>query len=361
MLAIWRAAAEEFDKGRDFVLATIIDVRGSSPRHVGTRFLIRKDGQIVGTIGGGLFEAKVQMFAANALENRTSHRLMFAFRGDETQSAEMICDMICGGDTQVLLEYVDASDTVARAIFEKLLELTVARKTGLFFTHANIPVDDQGTIDRMLVDDQGLRLGGFEGDDAAVQSVPESRLLKSAQILDAPDAPSAVFLEWIHPSETVFIFGAGHVGECVAHLSAYAGFRAVVLDDREDYANIERIPEADQAIVLESFEQAFKGLPVDRDSYVVILTRGHQHDKTVLGQALETDAAYIGMIGSRRKNRLICEALLQEGHSRDALEKVYAPIGLPIGGETPQEIGISIVSQIIQVRNKKEELLQVRE
>ena len=108
MLAIWKAAVEEIRQGRDFVLVTILDVRGSSPRHTGTRFLVKRDGGIVGTIGGGLFEEKVRLFAANALEGRTSHRLMFAFRGMDAKDTEIMCDMVCGGDTQVVLEHVDA-------------------------------------------------------------------------------------------------------------------------------------------------------------------------------------------------------------------------------------------------------------
>ena len=106
MISVWRAALEEFQQGRDFVFASILDVRGSSPRHVGTRFLVRRNGSIVGTIGGGLFEAEVQQFAASALESGTSHRAVFSFTGKDSHSSEMIC----GGEAEVLVEFVSAGD-----------------------------------------------------------------------------------------------------------------------------------------------------------------------------------------------------------------------------------------------------------
>jgi xanthine dehydrogenase accessory factor len=352
MLAIWKAAVEEIRQGRDFVLVTILDVRGSSPRHTGTRFLVKRDGGIVGTIGGGLFEEKVRLFAANALEGRTSHRLMFAFRGMDAKDTEIMCDMVCGGDTQVVLEHVDAADTTNRAIYERLLEMTLNREAGLFFSQVAMPLDAQGEIRHLLVDDKGRQLGGFPGQEAAIGLVPERRRLKPAQLLNVPGPDHAVFLEWIHPTGTVFILGAGHVGTCVAQLAAFVGFKVVAVDDRFEFANRENVPEADEIVVVPSFGECFASLPVAEDSYIVIVTRGHMHDQIVLAQALGTDAAYIGMIGSRRKNRLIYDALLDEGASEEDFKRVHAPIGLPIGGDTPEEIALAIVAEMVQVKNR---------
>ncbi len=110
----------------------------------------------------------------------------------------------------------------------------------------------------------------------------------------------------------------------------------------------ERVPDAHQITVLDSFDDTLKDLGVDEDSYLVIVTRGHAHDKTVLEQALRTPARYIGMIGSRRKTKLIFESLLAQGFSQEDIQRVSAPIGLPIGGETPEEIGVSIIAQMVQ-------------
>jgi xanthine dehydrogenase accessory factor len=319
---------------------------------VGTRFLVKKDGTIVGTIGGGLFEAQVREFARDVLDKGVSHRASFSFQGIDAHSLEMIC----GGDAEVVLEYVDPADKTKEAVFRRLLAMVRGRKQGLFFTDVPIPAGGVGDVGHLLIEPEEERLGGFPNDEAAVEAVPPKRLLRSSQLLDPPGSDHPVFLEWLRPKGSVFIFGAGHVGECVAHMAAFVDFRVVVVDDRSDFASVERIPDADEIVVLESFDNALDALGVDEDGYLVIVTRGHAHDKSVLAQALRTDAGYIGMIGSRRKTGLIFKAILEEGFTREDLERVHAPIGLPIGGETPQEIAVSIIAEMIQIRNRKERL-----
>lgn len=354
MLAIWRAAVEQFEQGQSFVLATILTVKGSSPRHVGTRFLIQQDGTIVGTIGGGLFEAQVQKFAAAALEEGSSHRALFSFTGHGTESTEMIC----GGEAEVLVEFVDARDRATQEIFERLLAMAQDRSSGFFLTDVAIPMGGQrvGTVHHMLIDGHGQRFGGFPRADSALQMAPQPRLLKPAQLVEVQGSEYPVFLELLKVHGTAFIFGAGHVGVCVAHLAAYVKFNVVVLDDREEFTSSPRLPDAHRIVTVNSFHDAFSDLAVDEDSYLIIVTRGHAHDKTVLTQALHTNAGYIGMIGSRRKTKLILETLLREGFSREKLQRVHAPIGLSIGGETPEEIAVSILAEMIQIRSDKERL-----
>jgi xanthine dehydrogenase accessory factor len=354
MLAIWQAAVEQFEEGRSFALATILDVKGSSPRHVGTRFLIRQDGTIVGTIGGGLFEAQVQEFAAAALRAGTSRHALFSFTGEGAESKEMIC----GGEAEVLVEFVNAENKAREEIFKQLLTIAQNRGSGYLLTNVAIPLGGQevGGIDYLLMDGDGRYFGGFPHADSVVQALPQQRLLKPAQLLEPSGSEWPVFVELLKAHGTTYIFGAGHVGACVAHLAAYVQFNVVVLDDREEFASASKVPDAHQVIVVDSFHRAVSDLAIDEDSYLVIVTRGHAHDKTVLAQALRTNAGYIGMIGSRRKTKLIMEALLKEGFTREDLQRVHAPIGLPIGGETPQEIGISIIAEMIQIRHRKESL-----
>ncbi|MBI5568650.1 MAG: XdhC family protein [Desulfomonile tiedjei] len=358
MLHIWQAAVEQFDQNRNFVLATILSVKGSSPRHVGTRFLLRDDGGTVGTIGGGLFEARVQRFAETVLETRASYRSVFSFTGKDSTSTEMIC----GGEAEVLLEFVDSADKVREDIFRRVLGMVGSRGSGLLYSQVAIPLNGKSAegVRHLLIDTQGTRTGGFPGEDGAFAATPEQRLLRPIQILDLSGSEHPVLLEWLHPAGTVYLFGAGHVGVSVALLAAYVHFQVVVLDDRTGLASRERFPNADRVVVLDSFENALSGLGIDSDCYIVIVTRGHSHDRTVLAQALRTPAAYIGMIGSRRKNNLIFQALLMEGFTREDLQRVHAPIGLPIGGETPEEIGVSIVAEMIQARNAKARLGNVQ-
>ena len=137
-----------------------------------------------------------------------------------------------------------------------------------------------------------------------------------------------------------------------AHLAALVGFRVVVIDDRLEYANKERFPEAEKTLVIKNFTRAFDGLEIDADSYIVIVTRGHQYDRAVLEQSLRTSAGYIGMISSRRKREAIYEYLTAQGFTKERLAQVHSPIGIDIGGETPEEIAVSIVAELIKVRSQ---------
>ena len=158
-----------------------------------------------------------------------------------------------------------------------------------------------------------------------------------------------VLLEPIFAEPTVYIFGAGHVSQQLAPLAKKVHFKVVVIDDREMFANRERFPDVDEVIVSE-FERCFDQLNIDDSSYIVIVTRGHLYDGFVLEQAVKTNARYIGMIGSKKKIQTLYQTFDGEGVSKETLNRVYAPIGLDINSETPEEIAVSIVAQLIKVR-----------
>lgn len=151
-------------------------------------------------------------------------------------------------------------------------------------------------------------------------------------------------------SGKAYIFGGGHVAYALEPVLRHVDFRTVVIDDREEYANADRYPHAEKTIVVDSFDNAFDEIEPDEDSYIIIVTRGHRGDLQVLRQALKKPHVYLGMIGSRRKNRLLYDELLKEGFEEKDFEEIYSPIGLSIGSETPEEIAVSIVAEIIQVR-----------
>ena len=183
------------------------------------------------------------------------------------------------------------------------------------------------------------------------------QLAAQARDIQIPVVLSAGHREYLVESYTmggtVFIFGAGHVAQPTARLAAMVGFQVWVLDDRKDYVHPERFPEAHRVTVLDSFDQAFTDLEVTEASYVIIFTHGHLHDKIVLAQALGTDAGYIGMIASRRKRNTIYDALRAEGVSQLQIDRVHSPIGLAIGAETPEEIAVSIVAEMILQRSQR--------
>ena len=159
-----------------------------------------------------------------------------------------------------------------------------------------------------------------------------------------------LFFEDADVKPTVLIIGAGHVGKAIAPLTSYLGFGTVVIDDRPEFANRDRFPLADELVVLNDFQDVFSSIQTDENSYIIIVTRGHMADYEVLKQALTKPHGYIGMIGSKNKVREIYQMLLVDGFSQEELNRVYSPIGLPIHAETPEEIAVSIVAELIQVR-----------
>lgn len=158
------------------------------------------------------------------------------------------------------------------------------------------------------------------------------------------------FVEDFKIKSKAYIFGAGHVAKALEPVLRHVDFETVIIDDRAEYASRERFPEAEKVIVCEDFDHCFEKIEPDEDSYLIIVTRGHRGDLTVLRQALKKPHAYLGMIGSRRKNNLLYDTLREEGVDDEALVRVHAPIGLQIGSETPEEIGVSIAAEMIQVR-----------
>jgi xanthine dehydrogenase accessory factor len=163
-----------------------------------------------------------------------------------------------------------------------------------------------------------------------------------------------IYIEPIVPTPRVYVFGGGHISLFVAKISKMVGFEVVVIDDRPQFANRERFPEADE-VIAEEFEFALPKLKVNRSNYLVIVTRGHAYDQEVLEWALKTEARYVGMIGSRRKIQIVFTSLKEKGIAAETLKQVHAPIGLDIGALTPEEIAVAIVAEMIQKRRRGEE------
>ena len=163
------------------------------------------------------------------------------------------------------------------------------------------------------------------------------------------------FVERFKEKDRAYIFGGGHVALALEPVLRHIDFETVIIDDRAEYANPERFPKALKTIVCSDFDHCFDGIDPEEDSYFIIVTRGHRGDYAVLRQAVEKPHAYLGMIGSRRKNRMLMDMLREEGVREEKIAEIHAPIGLSIGAETPEEIGVSIAAEIIQVRSARGE------
>lgn len=320
------------ERGEPAVLGAIVRRSGSAPRTSGARMLVLADGTLVGSVGGGAVEGACHARAKELFVNSNAYAEL-SFELSASAAAEE--GMICGGAVSVLLHTVEPAE-VAR--FQQLRGYYRAGERPVLLTmlpHGDMPP-------RLLT------LGPGEDSD-----VPDELKAKvSGRNRRTPFSIShggqEIFVEpLVHPG-TVHLVGAGHVALATAHLAAYAGFEVVVMDDRPEFASAERYPQARQVRVLENFDTCLPKL--GSDDYVVIVTRGHLHDRDVLAQALRTKAGYIGMIGSSKKRKAVYASLQREGFTETDLERVYSPIGLAIGADTPAEIGVSIVAELVKVR-----------
>jgi len=342
MREVIKEAVGLLEKGEGFALATVVEQNRSAPRSAGARMAVTRDGAVIGTVGGGALEAKVQKIAAEVLKNRKPAMIFFNLTAGDSSGM----GMICGGDVRVLVDYVDSGDPACMPLYR---ELAAALERG-----------DRAWLVTLLPSEETGRPGStfLVKDDDTIVGIPGDVAGGLQTLLDEVRGCNAfTFLEGrravIDPTVnrmTALIFGAGHVGRSLAPVLSSVEFRTVILDDRQEFANRERFASADQIVRLDSFEGPFKGVTIDERSYIIIITRGHLHDRTVLRQALRTKAAYIGMIGSRTKRELTYKALLDEFFTKADLERVHSPIGLPIKAETPAEIAVSIAAELIRIR-----------
>ncbi|MEW6668174.1 MAG: XdhC family aldehyde oxidoreductase maturation factor [Thermodesulfobacteriota bacterium] len=352
MEEIYSKIVELVEAGRPSVLATIIRLSGSGPRGAGTKILILEDGSSQGTIGGGLLEARVLEGARKVMETGSPSRFSMFLGGTDVART----DMICGGDVEVLLEPISPGSRSHLEVFRRVREIQRRGGSALLVTLLERARWQEGEVPKMLLQKGGETLGsilGKSGMESALRREMEGLLKRSEPAFityrDEGGEALELFVEPVTTRPVLYVFGGGHVSMQIAPLARRVGFKVVIVDDRPEFADPGRWPEAEEVHQM-PFAGALGKLPVDESSYLVIVTRGHIHDKTVLEQCLRSGARYVGMIGSRRKKALIYESLLKQGFTQADLDRVHAPIGLDIGAETPEEIAVSIVAELIRVR-----------
>jgi xanthine dehydrogenase accessory factor len=331
------------DGDEDFALVKLIGDRGSTPRAAGAEMLVRRDGSIAGSIGGGLLELKMMREAAAVLDAGTGRVLDFSLDGTDLASGE---EMVCGGQAEVLITYVPAGSPQLLEVLTAVRAGRAARRRAWLFTL--LPAEDGGPVETCLLGEDGVVVGSRSADEKSLRTAVGKIAVHGSTAL--PDGRPVV-VEQVEVPSTAIVCGGGHVARAIAPAALAAGFAVTVVDDREEFASPARFPGAE--VVLSPFEGALEGVGVDAASYVVIVTRGHTHDIDVLVQALRSPARYIGLMASRRKRAKIVEALSEAGFAEDALARVHSPIGLDIGAETPEELAVSIVAELIQVRAGK--------
>lgn len=295
LIPVLEILVADVEAGRAVALCAVLQTRGSTPQVPGATMLVRSDGSTVGTVGGGSGEAEVTRQALERLQQNQGAVVRLALDSDYGWDDALIC----GGEMTVgVMPIAGGADLTP---FRTALELAGQRRP------AQVPV---------VVEDEGRRL--------------EYRVR-----LEVPP--------------TLLIAGAGHVGQALARLAVELDFHVVVIDDRAELASRARFGEP-VGLTVGNIAGVLRDYPIDAGCYVVIVTRGHRHDRQALEAVIGRGAGYVGMIASRRKAALILNALAEAGIPREQIDGVHTPIGLPIGALTVNELAVSIAAELIQVR-----------
>jgi xanthine dehydrogenase accessory factor len=343
-LEVTRELVRLLDAGERFALATLIAAHGSTPQRVGARLLVRAHGSAVGTLGGGCIEADVREAAMQAIETGEPRVLDFTLNED----IAVDYGLACGGTERIL---VDPTFTPGDLDFaRRLLGAASGEQRGVVVS----VVEGNGYVRT------AVRIAVWEnGDVEGELGVLHAEALHLAQRLVGAPRPkpatvtlsngAQVFVDVFAEPPEVVIIGGGHVGRSLATVAKFLGFRLAVIDDREEFANRERFPEAD-TVIAGDIEATLDGYPATRNSAIVIVTRGHKYDYQALSAAARSKAGYVGLMGSRRKVTLIYRQLLADGVPEARLRDIHAPIGLDIGAVSPEEIAVSIMAEITMHR-----------
>jgi xanthine dehydrogenase accessory factor len=335
------------EQGRECVYCAVVETRGSTPQKAGAVMLVFPDGSQRGTLGGGCVEAEVRQRALHAMSDGRPEIHTFCL--DDNYGWDD--GLICGGRMSILADplrraHAGAEVTHYYARFRELVEL------GRGCTEAVVMANQARATagSRYLFDADGV-LAAQLADGPAPPEV--GRHLIPVQARPRPASQRGIAYLPILPRITLLIVGGGHVGEAVGRLAAEVDFDIWVLDDRERYASRERFPQAKRLLVgdIGSNLKELAAHDITPSVYSIIVTRGHAHDEEALYHLAPTPAGYVGLIGSRRKIKLIYEDLIAKGIAAEALTKVHAPLGFAIGSQTVPEIAISIVAELITCRN----------
>jgi xanthine dehydrogenase accessory factor len=360
MKDVFREILRAKSRGERSALSTIINSKGSLPMSSRSKMLVLQDGTIVGTVGGGCLEADVWAEAKDVMKQDVSRVSRFILT--EKHAGEN--GLNCGGTVDFFTEPIVPGRM--DDVFEEIVRLrdenqSVAIATIISDTAYDLVRDHSKMLIRRDGSVVGTLGGGRIEEEVRIegQKILGQDLLKimnftlneeEAKKLNAiPGTILKVFIESLLAQPVLYLFGGGHVSLQIARVAKIAGFKLVVIEDRPMFGNKERFPEADD-IIIDDFTTIAKKLEFNESSYLVAVTRGHQHDEKIIEQVVGKPARYIGMIGSKRKIKLMWDKLQAKGISKEWLEKVHAPIGLDIGADNPGEIAVSIVAELIKIR-----------
>lgn len=347
MKEVIQEAINVLESGQPCVLATVVRTKGSTPQKSGAMLLVREDGSGIGTLGGGCVEGDIWFAAKEILRNHGGPEFKNYYLNEDIAARD---GLVCGGTMYFYLEPLWEPDDFTE-IGHQLLDAYEGGEPVALATVVNTPLGAGNMGAKLLLRVDGAvsgTLGDAGLDSKAVELAKKVADVGAVESFTDDDGVE-VFIEGFTTPPTLVMVGGGHVGKATADLGHNLGYRVLVVDDRPEFANLERFPYADQILVTD-YEGWSNQMPLNVNTFVVVATRGHRYDDMALESALNTRARYIGLMGSRRKTLMIYQRLLQQGISLDRLRQVRSPIGLDIGALTPEEIAVSVLSEIIMTR-----------
>ena len=344
MREIYARMAELEREGRRFAVATVVRTTGSTPQVVGAKLLVDDLGRLVGTLGGGCVEGDAFVEAKRVIE--TSEPSLREY--ELTEELAWDTGLVCGGTMWISIE---PGERVLRFAGRDLLGDVLAASAGgnpvalatLMRKHGR----DLVAAGKLFVE-TGAKGGGTLGDavldrrarDAALEAL-QSGTARTVVL----DDETELLVEPVLAKPRLVIVGGGHVGLAIAKLATQLDYEVAVVDDRPEFANRERFAGVNEVVNMD-MAKALETMPIGWNTFIVIATRGHKLDATSLRAAVKTQARYVGLLGSKRKTILIAQMLRSEGVSEERIRAVHAPIGLDLGGRTPAEIALSVMSEL---------------
>jgi xanthine dehydrogenase accessory factor len=329
---IHRKIVELIDGGHPLAVALVLAATGSTPQRAGAKAVIDATGYIWGTVGGGAVEAEAQRVAVEACWSQRP--VVFDFHMEGGDAAE--AGAICGGTMRIL---VDPTVAKHRACYVAAAEALERRERGALVT--TIRTDAEASVQVEWIAEADMAGRGIRADESA-----------GGYLEQVAGRSCEVFIEPITPRPLLLVAGGGHVGQALAVQAVQIGFDVTIVDDRPEFAAPAVFPR-EATVCCGPLAEQIAAHSIDKDTYVVIVTRGHRQDAEALAACIRRRPAYIGMIGSRRKVALMRQNFLENGlATAEEWNRVHAPVGLSIGAVTVPEIAVSIAAELIAARRK---------
>ena len=344
MYDVFVETVRTLERGEPCVLSTVIKTKGSTPQKPGAKLLVKLDGSGVGTLGGGCVEGDIWFAAKNLLIDGGAPEIKDYYLNEELAEKD---GLICGGTMYFLLDPV----LKPNEFLPLAEEILAAYKNGSAVGLASIVKTSQksnypvGT--KLFIRADGTTTGTFGNsnlEELVIKKALELMPFGRCEFVNFEGIE--LFIEGYTTPPQLVLLGGGHISKALSNLADTLSFSVHVIDDRPEFSNPARFPNAENTIVA-TYDQGLDKIPISRNTYIIIATRGHRFDDMATEAAARSPARYVGLLGSRRKSLMIFEELFRKGISEDRIRAIQAPVGLALGGRTPEEIAMSIMSEIL--------------